>query len=231
MLNIRFQRFEKLNVFLIVFCAIGFLLFFPVAGQVDQYLSKPWVGSEEKYTFEENWYLVHFGHQGLKYIAIAIATIHLIILIYLKIYQKYPQLQRICVFVLISMICSVSVIAILKSLSMHACPWSMVQQVNGVIDWNRVLTSHGKCLPGGHASGGFALLALFFAYRKDYPRFAFYSLVFALVLGSAMSIVQMIRGAHFLSHNLWSFWWSWSIDFMVYLGLNKYWTLKNSHQN
>ncbi|MHA3054255.1 hypothetical protein [Acinetobacter sp. ANC 4633] len=31
-----------------------------------------------------------------------------------------------------------------------------------------------------------------------------------------MSGVQMLRGAHFLSHNLWTLWWTWAIDLVIY---------------
>lgn len=227
----KLYRFDHINILMLVLCAVIIYLFFPVAGQIDQYLSRPWIGLNGQYAYEDNWYLVHIGHQGLKYLVIMIAVIHLMLLIYFKISNSHHHIQRICIFVLVSMICSVSIIAVLKATSPHACPWSMVEQVNGMVDWGRVLRGQGKCLPGGHASGGFALLTLFFAYRQDFPRYAIYGLVFALCLGAMMSLIQMIRGAHFLSHNLWSFWWSWCIDFVIYKAFSVYWTQKNSIEN
>lgn len=58
----------------------------------------------------------------------------------------------------------------------------------------------GKCFPAGHASGGFALLSLVcFFKRKRNKVLAFF---FAMSTGWIMAIYQMLRGAHFLSHNL-----------------------------
>jgi membrane-associated PAP2 superfamily phosphatase len=35
------------------------------------------------------------------------------------------------------------------------------------------------------------------------------------VMGAVMSVVQMARGAHFLSHNLWSVWLVWATCFVI----------------
>lgn len=54
------------------------------------------------------------------------------------------------------------------------------------------------CWPSGHASGGFALLALAFLRR---PRKTKLKLALpGLAAGSAMGIYQILRGAHFASH-------------------------------
>jgi membrane-associated PAP2 superfamily phosphatase len=46
-------------------------------------------------------------------------------------------------------------------------------------------------------------------------------LVLALVLGFSMGWAQMMRGEHFLSHNLWTAWLVWAVLFVLF-------TLKNS---
>jgi len=54
--------------------------------------------------------------------------------------------------------------------------------------------------PAGHASGGFALLAL--AYAWPTPSARRRAVLLALVYGSGMGLYQMARGEHFLSHTL-----------------------------
>lgn len=58
----------------------------------------------------------------------------------------------------------------------------------------------GRCWPAGHASGGFALVSLvcLFRTRKNKIR----AFLFAMSMGWIMAIYQIIRGAHFLSHNI-----------------------------
>src|SRR3569833_1864889 len=73
----------------------------------------------------------------------------------------------------------------------------------------------GRCWPGGHASGGFAIIAGYFALHTQQPRWAHHILVLSLALGAIMGDVQMVRGAHFLSHNLWTLWFVWATCFVI----------------
>ena len=54
--------------------------------------------------------------------------------------------------------------------------------------------------PAGHASGGFALLSLAFAWDAASARRR--GLLIGIVYGSAMGLYQVARGEHFLSHTL-----------------------------
>jgi membrane-associated PAP2 superfamily phosphatase len=54
--------------------------------------------------------------------------------------------------------------------------------------------------PAGHASGGFALLALAFAWGTASARRR--GLLIGIVYGGAMGLYQIARGEHFLSHTL-----------------------------
>lgn len=74
----------------------------------------------------------------------------------------------------------------------------------------------GRCWPGGHASAGFSLLALFFVLRDRKPRAARMTLLFALGLGTLFSLGRMLQGAHFLSHNLWTLLIDWVICVLSY---------------
>jgi membrane-associated PAP2 superfamily phosphatase len=57
-----------------------------------------------------------------------------------------------------------------------------------------------RAFPAGHASGGFALICLYWAWaNQPYRR---WGLVIGLGLGSWMGLYQIARGEHFLSHTL-----------------------------
>lgn len=58
----------------------------------------------------------------------------------------------------------------------------------------------GHCFPAGHASGGFALLSLICFYKTRRQKFL--AFLFAMSMGTAMSGIQMLRGLHYLSHQL-----------------------------
>lgn len=58
----------------------------------------------------------------------------------------------------------------------------------------------GRAFPAGHASGGFALLAL--AGLASTRRGRAIGIAIGLTFGTAMGLYQMIKGAHYLSHTL-----------------------------
>ena len=57
-----------------------------------------------------------------------------------------------------------------------------------------------QCFPAGHASGGFALMALYFLFKSKRNRR--YGLVSGIVTGWIMGSYKMFIGDHFLSHTL-----------------------------
>lgn len=72
----------------------------------------------------------------------------------------------------------------------------------GLLDrlWTYGVVSGGRSFPAGHASGGFALMALYYLPLRDvWKRILF---CFGLVGGWGMGLYQMARGEHFLSHTL-----------------------------
>jgi membrane-associated PAP2 superfamily phosphatase len=89
-----------------------------------------------------------------------------------------------------------------KNISHVHCP-SELLRYGGTEEYHRVLdfhTSYNKvrphCFPAGHASGGFALFGLYFIRRKPGM------LCVGMIYGWVMGLYQMFKGAHFLSHTL-----------------------------
>jgi len=77
----------------------------------------------------------------------------------------------------------------------------------------------GHCFPAGHASAAFAYLGGYFVFRRAAPGVARAWFAFALVTGLALGLSQQMRGAHFMSHTLWTAWFCWltalAIDALV----------------
>jgi len=91
------------------------------------------------------------------------------------------------------------IVAVAKNFTGHYCPSQLgfyggpvVEPYKGNID--------PLCFPAGHPSPGFGLLVLYFA---DIPLFwRRVGLYGGIVCGSALGLIQMMRGEHFLSHIL-----------------------------
>jgi membrane-associated PAP2 superfamily phosphatase len=61
-------------------------------------------------------------------------------------------------------------------------------------------------LPAGHASSALWLVALAVYWLPDRPSAARLAAAAAIVFGAVVGFLQQLRGAHFLTHTLWSVW-------------------------
>ena len=62
----------------------------------------------------------------------------------------------------------------------------------------------GRCWPGGHASGGFTVCALYFVARRYRWRHARRLLAGILLLGFVYGTTRVFQGWHYMSHTFWA---------------------------
>lgn len=107
---------------------------------------------------------------------------------------------------------------LVSSIKMHSstsCPWDL-EQFGGLAQhvshwaWGARDGGSGGCFPAGHASAGFAFLGGFFALRHGAANSAKRWLIGAMMAGLILGMAQQIRGAHYMSHTLWTAWFCWS---------------------
>ena len=109
-------------------------------------------------------------------------------------------------------------ITVLKRLNHTSCPWDLAE-FGGVARhvshwlWGVRDGGAGHCFPAGHASTAFAYLAGWFVLRRSAPRAAGRWLLGALLAGMVLGLAQQMRGAHYMSHTLWTAWicWAWGL--------------------
>lgn len=75
------------------------------------------------------------------------------------------------------------------------------------------------CWPAGHASGGFALMSLFFLFKRKRNRYL--ALFFALTVGWSMGSYKMLIGDHFFSHTWITMLMAWLIILLISQTLDK----------
>ena len=117
-------------------------------------------------------------------------------------------------------------ISTFKRLSDTSCPWDMLEfggQWPYVPHWLLQVRDGGpgRCFPSGHASAAFAFLLAWAVWRPFNAVVARRMLVLVLLLGSLFAWVQMARGAHYLSHSLWTAWLCWAMAFLAGSTLNR----------
>ncbi len=114
----------------------------------------------------------------------------------------------------------------IKLRSATSCPWDL-QQFGGaaiyVSHWARGVLDGGGggCFPAGHASAGFAFLGGFFVFRRSRPSLAWGWLAGAMAFGLLLGMAQQIRGAHYMSHTLWTAWLCWTSAALIDWGVTR----------
>lgn len=103
----------------------------------------------------------------------------------------------------------------LKRFSMTSCPWDLAEFGGHwpyVPHWWWPMRDGGPghCFPSGHASSAFSFFLAWAIWRHFNVRMARIMLAASLSLGILFAWVQMARGAHFLSHSMWTAWLCWA---------------------
>ncbi len=132
---------------------------------------------------------------------------------------------RWCTILVVGLLIPV-LLSALKEWINQACPWSL-QDFGGTLPYVHLLdprpwASHTQaCWPAGHAAVGLSLLVVSFVggwpralWRDESvlraPRSPWLSAgafaAYAVVLSMALGFSQVMRGAHFISHQIWSLW-------------------------
>lgn len=210
-----FSRFFIIQTLILLISGIVLLWVFPVGGNIDMRLIAPWIDQFGHFPYKDNWFTDTLAHRYVKNVLIAMYSVVFFTWLASFKFQTLGKYRYVYgYFFIVSMICTTS-IGYMKAHAGHACPWDMTVATSTGFQWDFSATA-GKCFPGGHASTGFALLTGYFVYRDSKPKSAYFFLVAGLILGFAMGWTQMMRGAHFLSHNLWTAWIIWCINLVIY---------------
>ena len=164
------------------------------------YSSHTWILDRELQPYKFIFY------DGIKKLLIIIGILFLITLTF---FRKNPTVQAYKKGVLIVVLSAILVPVVvggLKKATNMPCPKNEIHY-GGVYPSTKVWESYPNkfqkcskicCFPAGHASGGFALLSLFFLFKRKRNRV--FALIGALIVGWSMGLYKMLIGDHFFSH-------------------------------
>ncbi|MCE9687111.1 phosphatase PAP2 family protein [Shewanella sp. AS16] len=124
-------------------------------------------------------------------------------------------------YLLASVVTTLVLVRIGKNLSHISCPWDLTD-FGGKFAYSSLFeplapgAEFGQCFPGGHSSGGFAWIALYYFALACVPRLRWQGFALGLGMGLVFAMGQELRGAHFLSHDLTSLAIAWSVASLLY---------------
>ncbi len=182
-----------------------------------------WFGSGAGFAYRDHWLFSGVLHQGARRVAWTL-QLGLVIAIWWPAgpLRMLPRRERI--HLLVGTLVTILGIWLLKNRSLTSCPWELSEFGGAaayVSHWNWGVADGGAglCFPAGHASAGFAFFTGYFWLRERAPRAALVWLAVTLVAGTTIGLAQQVRGAHYMSHTLWTGWMSWVIAGSTYLVL------------
>ena len=157
------------------------------------------------------------GRQASKYAWFALVSV-------LAISAFVPRMRewrRPLLYLLLASLLSTAVVGLLKRWTDMDCPWDLLRYggdkvYHGLFVQRPSAMGHGTCFPAGHASAGYGWIALYFFFMAVRPGLRWWGLGFALGVGLVFGIAQQLRGAHFLSHDVWTLMICWSTALLLY---------------
>jgi membrane-associated PAP2 superfamily phosphatase len=129
--------------------------------------------------------------------------------------------RRPAAYFVLTVVLTVGITGLLKILTHVDCPWDLTL-FGGRFPYVPLFGDRpddlpaGGCFPAAHASSGYALMALYFVFRERDLRLARAGVGAGLLVGLVFGVAQQSRGAHFVSHDLWSAMLAWFIALTLY---------------
>jgi membrane-associated PAP2 superfamily phosphatase len=173
-----------------------------------------WIGAD-------SWAVNEFLHTGGRWAIRGLVALALACWIATYVQHDWRALRRPAAFFTIATALSIGVVGLLKTLTNVDCPWDLAP-FGGQFPFVELFADRpdalrvGRCFPAAHASSGYALLALYFLLRERHAALAKAGLGLGVLTGLTFGIAQQARGAHFVSHDVWSAFLVWTVTLSVY---------------
>lgn len=174
-----------------------------------------WFGSASGFPLESHWLWRKLLHDDAR-LWPWVLELYLLVGMFVPLgsFKRLPMARR--VQLALTTLAALLTVSTIKLYSHTSCPWDL-QEFGGVAThvshWALGLRDGGTggCFPAGHASAGFAFVGGFFAFRHVLPGTARRWLAGAMLVGLVFGMAQQVRGAHYMSHTLWTAWLCWTV--------------------
>lgn len=193
------------------------------AGGLDIVLSRGW-GSPTGFAWRDHWFTAGLMHGGIR----SLGWLAFVVLL-ASVWRPLPFAQSLTrrerIWWLGTTLLCVAMIPLLKRASATSCPWALAEfggrAAHYVPHWVLGLADGGSggCFPSGHASTAFAFLSGWFALRQRDAGVARLWLLVTIAMGVLLGAVQMVRGAHYVSHSMWTAWICWAVSALSFHAL------------
>lgn len=215
------RRFYARQGVLLLLSALALALLFHFT-RLDLTLADPWYrAADHLWPQRDAWWSKVLIHRWLRHLVMLAA----LVCIWLAWRRRHaPDARRWRLLGAAAFAVPIGVTLLKKHGAMH-CPWD-VDRYGGAFAYfdlfsavPAAITSPGRCFPAGFVSiAGWLLAFALLRYPED-RRFSRTAGLAALATALCFGVVQEMRGAHFLSHVLWTIWFSWAVVVTLHAAL------------
>ncbi|WP_417762504.1 phosphatase PAP2 family protein [Shewanella sp.] len=175
-------------------------------------------------------------HNGGRQLVTLMATALLIAAVISQWVPKWRHYRRSILMTMLSILSTILLVRYGKAITNVSCPWDLVMFGGDkpLVMFPDTLFSQqtlGQCYPGGHSSGAFAWVVMYYFALVNKPAWRKPLLSLAIGLGAVFAMTQELRGAHFFSHDLTSLWLAWLIATSWYGVLYRPWQQPTTQLN
>ncbi len=159
--------------------------------------------------YQDHWFTNLVIHRLGKYMLILLYLI-LLIKFFFREKSQESQFDRYGKIVFLSsVLLGTACVSTLKHYLNADCPWDLLQYGGNkpfmsFFNYDSISFSSSHCFPSGHASSAFTWISLYFYTSIYYPKVRLKILATLLIIGFGFGLSQQFRGAHFISHDLYS---------------------------
>lgn len=219
------QQSRSRELLITLFLLLGVIFLFAFTN-LDIFIQEFFYNAEtEEWFLDKNEPVLKFiFYDGIKKLLILFAAGIFFALIFFRKNKTILEYKKGMIIILLSSIIVPLSVGSLKAVTNMPCPKN-IQHFNGKYPDVNLFECYPdefkeenpdckiKCWPAGHASGGFALLSLFFLFKsqKNQKR----AVIIALLVGFSMGTYKLLIGDHFFSHTIITMLIAWLIILVI----------------
>lgn len=175
----------------------------------------------EAWVWKDSWITEAFFHKGGRALSILLALILLMIVGISWVNRSLLPHKKPLLYLFLATVFGSLFVSVFKSLLAVSCPWEF-DRYGGTLIYSTVfeqlfLRNGEGCFPAGQASAGYAWISLYFFGLNYRSRWRWLGLAVPLLAGLVLGFAQQIRGAHFISHDVWTLAICWFTSLGLYI--------------
>jgi membrane-associated PAP2 superfamily phosphatase len=188
---------------------------------LDFYFADLIYQSTNSWQYQNHWFTTSVIHKLGKYLLILIYLIMLFMFFKREKTHETPFQRYSLIILLCSILIGTLVVSVLKKTLNVDCPWDLIQYGGtkpyfSLFHYNASYLPSSHCFPSGHASSAFTWISLYFYASMHYPKQRLKILTALLITGFSFGLSQQLRGAHFISHDIFSLLSCVGVNILIY---------------